>query len=605
MKPQSIQLVREIRLKEKRLARLNEANLKEQSLRLKYQVMCGYSQREAIINAYSLVCETVNRIFGFRLHDVQILGGIQLYFEKVAEMKTGEGKTLTAALPAYLHALAGKGAHVVTVNDYLATRDHETLSPVYSALGISSGVVQTEFPAEKRAESYRSEITYASLKELGFDFLRDRMRKQTGESSMVIPPLYFCLVDEADSLLMDEARTPLIIGVHDLGEKSIMDGCYRWVAKHSKRFIENSDYKYNKSQRRIDLTYQGRALLRHIPPNEESTQISFRQLCELMEMSIKVDRDIVKEKQYDVIDGNIVIIDEYTGRPAEGRQWQDGIHQIIEAKEGLEINPPTKPAAMITVQDLIMRYPKMAGMTGTAITSKREFRRAYKKSVVSIPCHRPVNRNQYATLILPTMQAKLSKIVEETIEILNAQRAILIGTRSVEFSEQVSKSLSQKGIVHTVLNSRSLEQEASIVADAGKLGAVTVATNMAGRGTDIKLDNTVRRAGGLHVLLTEIHESQRIDWQLIGRGARQGDPGSFRIVLSAEDEILNVGLSENELRKCSMLIRQNQISRAFSYFQKAQKKIEYKHLIDRIVLMRQNKERYKMLVDAGQDPLLI
>lgn len=572
------------------------------SLQLKYRVLTGENFKSLIPEAFALVAEASYRVFGYRHHNVQLIAGIQLFKCKIAEMKTGEGKTLTATLPTFLHALAGKGAHVATVNDYLAARDWETMKPIYDVLGVSSSVIKASDTPSARFKAYRKDITYFSVKELGFDFLRDRM---SSKYQNVVPPLYFCLIDEADSILMDEARTPLIIGIHDSDDKELMDGCYRWAATEANQFIESRDFVYNKIQQKVDLTYQGRSKVGSLPQNEQTRLIPLRQLCEIVQKAIKVEMDIVKGTQYDIIDKQVVIIDEYTGRPAEGRQWQDGIHQIVEAKENLEISAPTKAAAMITIQDLFSRYPKMAGMTGTATTARREFRKAYKKSVVAIPCHRPVDRLQLQTRIFETSTQKIKAIIDEVKTHLSEGRAILIGTRSVDFSEIVSSALTENDITHSVLNSRNLEMEADIVAQAGTPNAVTVATNMAGRGTDIKLHPDVRTQGGLHVILSEIHDSSRVDWQLIGRGARQGDPGSFRIFLSAEDEILSLGSTDLRPIVASMLKRKLPTNRVFAKFITAQRSIERKHLVDRLMLLRQNNERYRLLADTGQDPLLI
>ncbi len=567
--------------------------------------MSGEPTRRLLPEAFALVVEVSRRIFGYRHHDVQILGGIELHDCRIAEMKTGEGKTLTATLPVYIHALSGLGTHVVTVNDYLAERDHDAMREVYMALGLSSDVIKADDSPENRAEAYRKDITYASVKELGFDFLRDRLRKKQ-QSSEIVPPLYFCLIDEADSVLLDEARTPLIIGMHDMEDKELLDGCYRWAAKHATDFIDKHDFIYDKLKQKVDLTYQGRSRVRTIPQNEATRLIPILQLFKIMEKAIKANRDLLRETHYDIIGGKVVIIDEYTGRPADGRQWQDGIHQCVEAKEEIDISPATKAAAMITIQDLFARYPKIAGMTGTGLAAKREFKKVYKKSVVPIACNRPVARKQYTTQIFQSYEEKIDAIIAEAKEMIAVGRAVLIGTRSVEVSESVAESLTRNGLNHQVLNSRNLSAEAEIVAQAGMSKSITVATNMAGRGTDIKLDSTVRTKGGLHVILSEIHESKRIDWQLIGRGARQGDPGSFRIFLSLADEILRKGLVESHLNLIIRIpCRKENMPRLFKYFLLAQKNIEQKHLIDRLMLLRHNKDRYKALIDTGQDPLIV
>lgn len=599
-------LINKIRQIEKKAATLSESGVLDASLHLKYRAMTGVGISKLLPEAFALVLIATRRTLGFAHHDVQLHGGIQLARNRIAEMKTGEGKTITAILPTFLHALSGRSAHVLTVNDYLATRDQETTEPIFRQLGISSAfITPDQSPAEKSA-AYRANITYASVKELGFDFLRDRIASHDAQNQIgMLPPFYFGLIDEADSVLLDEAKTPLIIGIQDMADKKIMDSCYRWSAEHVHRFLEDRDYYYDVPKKKIDLSYQGQALVRALPSRESTNLCSLSQLYETMEKAIKVNRDFQRGVHYDVIDGEAVIIDEYTGRPAEGRQWQAGIHQCVEAKEKIEISAPTKSAATITIQDLLSLYPFMAGMTGTAKTAQREFKKVYRKRVSVISPNRPVRRSQVPTRVLAGFDEKLDAVVTIVQDIIANNRAVLVGTRAVEISERVSEALAKANIPHDVLNSRNLERESEIVSLAGRQGAVTVATNMAGRGTDIKLDDVVRKNGGLHVILTEIHESERIDWQLIGRGARQGDPGSFQFLLSMEDEILKLGLDSKSLKRIQRAFNRGaSVHGILRYFRQSQTRLERKNLIDRLALYRHHKDRAKTLREAGQDPIL-
>ena len=430
---------------------------------------------------------------------------------------------------------------------------------------------------------------------------------QTGNPKAgVMRGTHYALVDEADSMLLDEARTPLIIGMVNQAEEMVTQQCYRWAAKHASQFEEGRDYEYDHQKQKVTLSSNGIRLIRTLPQNDGTKRVSIRQLYDYMQNAIKVRRDFTLDKSYAIIDGKIVIIDEFTGRPAEGRQWQRGIHQSVEAKENLEISPATRQAATITIQSFFNRYKVMCGMTGTAYTSRREFKKVYRKSVVRIPTHRPVQRVALPPKVFGTNGDKFDYIATETKRMMQAGRAVLIGTRSVGKSEAISSRLKEQGIVHQVLNARNLEREAEIVSQAGQPSHVTVATNMAGRGTDIKLADSVREAGGLHVFLTELHESSRIDWQLIGRGSRQGDPGSFQICVSYEDEILEIGLGPNRARrlKNQFANRVPASHQAIRVFLAAQRKTERKYLTDRLMVLKQDEERQKAHFDTGQDPFL-
>jgi preprotein translocase subunit SecA len=573
-----------------------------ESLSLRYRLASGQKLGQLLPEIMGLTVATIERTHGLVAHDVQLSGGIQLCRGRIAEMKTGEGKTLTALFPTVLYALRGQGCHVVTANDYLASRDAEFARPVLAALGLRVGVVTHETDPAGRHAAYRCDVTYATAKEVGFDFLRDRLGLH---ATPVLRSLYYALVDEADSILIDEARTPLIIGL-TTPQDPVSLGCYRWAASHAAQFELQRDYRFDHHTRRLQLLPAGVLRIRNLPQDSATRQVSLQTLFHHIENAIRAHNDYHLDQHYALVDGQVVIIDPFTGRPAEGRQWQGGLHQAIEAKEGVEVSPDNRSAARMTIQNLFLLYEHFAGMTGTAWSSRREFRRVYRKSVVRVATHRPVRRVALTPQVFVREEDKWDAIVAETGTMLAAGRPVLIGTRNVEASETLSARLSQQGIVHQVLNARHIAKEASIVEDAGQIGRVTVATNMAGRGTDIKLPTEVVGAGGLHVILSEMHESSRIDWQLIGRGCRQGDPGSYRIFVSLDDELLRAAYQRHGHDR----IRQKhppsgQLKpRKILLFQRAQRLVERRHLGQRVVLLRQQRDHRKQCQETGQDPYL-
>jgi len=604
---------------------LDDRQLRKESLSLRFRARSGESLSALLPEAFGLVRETARRTIGLRHFDVQLIGGIALFHGAIAEMDTGEGKTLTATLPVYLRALMGRGVHLATVNDYLAERDTEEMGPVYEKLGLSAGVVLSQDTPEARRRAYDCDITYGTAKEFGFDFLRDRLLLRRlgremddflGEGSSqrwdesgdkpVQRGAYFALVDEADSILIDEARTPLIIG--SLGEEAReqMVATYQWAARHAAAFEEDVDFEYDHEKRKVELTYEGRHRMRALPRDELVSEVGLVDQYEYTERAIKVKRDFHLDQQYVVRDGEIVIVDEYTGRMAEGRKWRDGIHQAIEAKQEVEITVPTGQAARITVQDLFLRYEHLAGMTGTARTAAKEFRKIYRHRVYQIPTNRPRNRSRLAARVYATTDQKLEAITEEVKELHTAGRPVLIGTRTIEKSERLSALLDEAGIPHEVLNAREIEHEADIVAAAGQHGKVTVATNMAGRGTDIKLQEGIAEKGGLHVICTELHESARIDRQLIGRCGRQGDPGSYRQFMAVEDEILQEGFGPDRAQRLQQQTSDmgGELGNFRSVLRRAQQKVERKHFQDRNVLLHHERERKKLQKELGQDPYL-
>tara|TARA_R110002073_G_scaffold29177_1_gene92094 strand:- start:2571 stop:4889 length:2319 start_codon:yes stop_codon:yes gene_type:complete len=607
----------------------DDLSLRKRSLALRYRAMAGEKLSVLLPEGYALVREAGRRALSMRHYDVQIIGGISLYEGCIAEMQTGEGKTLTASLPLYLHSLTGKGAHLATVNDYLAKRDAEWMRPLFELLGVSVGIIQTQDDQKARRESYGCAITYGTAKEFGFDFLRDRLllraqnRLQTemlgdggggfsgGGDQIVMRGMHFCLVDEADSILIDEARTPLIIGsIEDTVRDQIVE-TYLWAAENAPSFELDEHFEIDDDTKQYELTARGRQKVRALPKSDLVRTMGLVDLYEYIERSVKVHREFLLNRQY-VVKPNekgideIVIVDEFTGRLAEGRKWRDGIHQAIEAKEKIEISVPTGQAARITVQDLFLRYPHLAGMTGTAATSARELRRIYRTPVIPVPTNRPPKRKRLADRVFGTMQAKFEAVVKEVQEVHAQGRPVLIGTRSIDKSMIVSRLLDELGIEHKVLNANNVEMEAEIVSAAGERGKVTVATNMAGRGTDIKLADAIESMGGMHVICTELHDAARIDRQLIGRCGRQGDEGSYRQYLSLDDDILKGGLgpARAEKLKAKGIAKPGAMDSYAKLFGKAQRKVERKHFRDRMVLMHHEKERKKMQREIGQDPYL-
>ena len=603
----------------------SDQELRKRSLSLRYRAKSGEKLMRLLPEAYALVREAAVRTVKMRHFDVQVIGGIALFQSNIAEMDTGEGKTLTATLPLYLHALVGKGVHLATVNDYLASRDADWMRPIYGLLGMSVGVIESQDSQDQRREAYSCDITYGTAKEFGFDFLRDRLllrrmgRQQAdflgegsserwddgGEQPVQRAP-HFALVDEADSVLIDEARTPLIIG--SLGDKAREQvvATYEWAAENAERYEEDEHYDYDQDTKKAELTAEGRQLLRSLPQSDILRSVGLIDLYQYTERAVKVARDYFLDREYVVRDGEIVIVDEFTGRLAAGRKWRAGIHQAIEAKEKVEVTVPTGQAARITVQDLFLRYRYLAGMTGTARTSAREFRKIYKMRVIRIPTNKPARRERLGSRIFGTSEVKWNAIADEVEEMHGQGRPILIGTRSIDKSEHLSKLLSARGIQHQVLNAREIAKEAEIVSDAGQFGKVTVATNMAGRGTDIKLGEGVAEKGGLHVILTEIHDAARIDRQLCGRCGRQGDLGTYRYYLSLEDDIILSAFGRERAERYEKLgaSSDEQFARYARVFRSAQKNVERQHFRDRSILLHHEKERKKMQREMGQDPYL-
>ncbi len=608
---------------EPELMNLSDSELRKRSLSLKYRARSREPLAKILPEAFALVREAGRRTLSMRHFDVQLLGGIAMHNRSIAEMQTGEGKTLTATLPMYLESLTGKGAHLATVNDYLARRDADWMRPIYQALGVSVGVIEAPMMTDARREAYACDVTYGTAKEFGFDFLRDRLllrRISEGMSDtlggMLGPstageqptqrPAHFVLVDEADCILIDEARTPLIISALPTEEERIAAECHRWSAEAVPQFTEDDHYEFDHDKQTVELNAAGRQLVRALPKPKALDSVGLFTMYEYIERAVKVDRVFTLDRHYVVRKGEIVIVDEFTGRLAEGRKWRAGIHQAVEAKEKVEVTVATGQAARITIQDFFLRYPRMAGMTGTASSSAGELRRIYRLRVVPIPTNRPAVREQLSIHTYGNAEAKWDAIVREVVEVHATGRPVLIGTRSIDKSELISQLLAATGVAHKVLNANKIAEEAEIVSRAGELGKVTVSTNMAGRGTDIKLGAGVKELGGLHVICTEMHDSARIDRQLLGRCGRQGDPGTWRQFLALDDDILLAGLGPKRSKrlKAKGEDRAEGFDRWSAIFRKAQQRIERKHFRDRRVLMYYEKERRKMHEHLGQDPYL-
>jgi preprotein translocase subunit SecA len=513
---------------------LSDDQLKAKTPELKDRLSKGATLEDILPEAFAVVREASWRTLGMRHFDVQLIGGVVLHEGKIAEMKTGEGKTLMATLPVYLNALPGKGVHVVTVNDYLATRDSEWMGKVYKFLGLSVGMIYHDIPEDERKAAYAADVLYGTNNEFGFDFLRDNMK--FAKEQMVQRELNFAIVDEVDSILIDEARTPLIIS----GPAEQSTDKYYKVNQLVPKLKKEEHYIVDEKARTASLTEEGIVLMEKLLNIENLYDPTNIETLHCLNQAVKAHALFKNEVDYVVKDGEVVIIDEFTGRMMSGRRYSDGLHQALEAKEGVKIENENQTLASITFQNYFRMYEKLSGMTGTADTEAEEFSSIYNLEVVVVPTNQPMIRVDYPDLIYRTEKEKFSAAIEEIRELNTVKRPVLVGTISIEKSELLSRNLKKAGIKHSVLNAKHHEQEAEIIAQAGQPGAVTIATNMAGRGTDIVLGEGIPELGGLHILGTERHESRRIDNQLRGRSGRQGDKGSSRFYLSLEDDLLRI-----------------------------------------------------------------
>ncbi|NLL49337.1 MAG: preprotein translocase subunit SecA [Firmicutes bacterium] len=568
-------IVESINALEPAMQALNDSDLRSKTEEFQTRLQGGATLDDILPEAFAAVREGAKRVLGMRHYDVQLVGGIILHQGRIAEMKTGEGKTLTATLPVYLNALTGRGVHVVTVNDYLARRDAEWMGQVYEFLGLKVGVIVHGLTFEERREAYSCHITYGTNNEFGFDYLRDNM--VVSADQMVQRELHYAIVDEVDSILIDEARTPLIIS-----------GAAEDSAKHYMRFAQivpqlkpERDYAVDEKARTIAITEEGVARVEKILGVENLFDDVHFELNHYLNQALKAKEFFVRDRDYVVKDGEVIIVDEFTGRMMEGRRYSDGLHQSIEAKEGVSVLKESQTLASITYQNYFRMYSKLSGMTGTAKTEEDEFRKIYGLDVVVIPTNKPMIRQDLPDAVYKTVKGKAEAIINDIVERHSKGQPVLVGTISIESSEFYSAMLKRRGVEHQVLNAKYHDKEAEIVKQAGQRGMVTIATNMAGRGTDIVLGEGVVELGGLHILGTERHESRRIDNQLRGRAGRQGDPGSSQFYVSMEDDIMRLFGSERIMGIMDRLgweedqvIDHPQISKGI---ENAQKRVEARH----------------------------
>ena len=661
----------QIRHWEEEFSKLSDDEVHHKGLQLRGRARGGESLDRLLPETFGLVCVASKRFVGLRPFDVQLAAGVILHNGALAEVSTGEGKTLVATMPVALNALLGKGVHVITVNDYLAQRDAYWTSRIYKGIGLTVGCLQQKMADEPRKAAYAADITYGTASEFGFDFLRDRLKTKSGTGQNVpfwsawsstgqdFKPLdpkvqrehHYALVDEADNIFIDDARTPLIVSTETRAATEAESVVYKWADKLAKEMIRDTHFYLDEKKHKVELSDQGRHLIRYSNPPFGEHSHAMDKLHEHVERALHANFRFRLDQHYMVHDDAIVIIDEGTGRPMPDRKWSDGLHQAVEAKEGTTIHykGDSDHAAKITYQSYYKLYTKLAGMTGTAMQNYWEMRRVFKLWVVQVPTNRPCIRTVQPDRIFPTEDAKFDAIVEEVKSMRTAGRPVLIGTRSVDKSEKLSQKLIDAGVTHFVLNAKpgNAEREAEIIAQAGRTGSVTIATNMAGRGTDILLGgnaeslawtqlkaqykhihqvpvemlrqvidqveaqaNTktnhqvVVQAGGLHVIGTERHEAARIDRQLVGRAARQGDPGSCQFFLSLEDEILE-GLGQVRqvyLASVGQAGGNRNWNGYLPEFQSAQRYVEKRHYRQRVDLMMYERQRQEILKDLGADP---
>ena len=584
-------LAEQIEALEPEYEKLSDEELAHKTVEFKERLKEGETLDDLLVEAYATVREAAKRTLGQRPYHVQLLGGIILHQGRIAEMKTGEGKTLVLTFPSYLNALEGKGVHVVTVNDYLAKRDTEWMGQIHRFLGLSVGCILNSMNSDERREAYACDITYGTNNEFGFDYLRDNMVKY--KEQLVMRDLHFAIIDEVDSVLIDEARTPLIISGQSGKSTSLYEAC-DILARQLKRGTEkelskmdvimgedsqeSGDFVVNEKDKNVNLTEEGVGKVEKFFHIENLADPQNLEIQHNIILALRAHYLMARDKDYVVKDDEVLIVDDFTGRIMPGRRYSDGLHQAIEAKEHVKVKRESKTLATITFQNFFNKYTRKCGATGTALTEENEFREIYGMDVVEVPTNRPIARKDLNDAVYKTKQEKLTAVVEEIANAHEKGQPVLVGTITIEASEELSALLKKRGIPHKVLNAKFHELEAEIVADAGQMGAVTIATNMAGRGTDIKLGEGVTELGGLKIIGTERHESRRIDNQLRGRAGRQGDPGESRFYISLEDDLMRLFGSERMIAMFNSLglpegeqIEHKMLSSAI---EKAQKKIE-------------------------------
>ena len=569
--------------------KLTDDELKAKTPEFKARLEKGETLDDLLPEAYATVREAATRVLGMRHYRVQLIGGVILHQGRITEMRTGEGKTLVSTLPAYLNALEGKGVHIVTVNDYLAKRDAEWRGKVHEFLGLTVGVILNSMDNDERREAYNCDITYATNNELGFDYLRDNMVVYKEE--LVQRELYYAIIDEVDSVLIDEARTPLIISGQSGKSTKLYEACdifvkqlTRGTAKELSKMDlimneeeqETGDYVVDEKDKNVNLTEEGVRKAERFFQVKNLADPDNLELQHNINLALRAHSLMFRDKDYVVKDDQVLIVDEFTGRIMPGRRFSDGLHQAIEAKEHVKVKRESKTLATITFQNFFNKYAKKSGMTGTALTEEKEFRDIYEMDVVEVPTNLPVARIDYEDAVYKTKEEKFNAVVADIVEAHEKGQPVLVGTINIDTSEYLSEKLKKKGIPHKVLNAKFHELEAEIIADAGQMGAVTIATNMAGRGTDIKLGEGVKELGGLKIIGTERHESRRIDNQLRGRAGRQGDPGESRFYISLEDDLMRLFGSERLMGLFSAMPDGEQIEHKMlsNAIESAQKKIE-------------------------------
>jgi preprotein translocase subunit SecA len=635
-------LAREILKTAERLHDLSDPQLTDRSLDIRYEIQSGENTRRVMTRLFPLVIEASRRHLGMCHYQVQVAAGITLTDGTVAEMKTGEGKTLVATLPLVFHAMVGQPTHLATANDYLARRDADWMRPVYESLGLTVGSISAQSSAEDRQTAYGCDITYSTAREFGFDFLRDRIHaandasnesvfhrtvdqlvafsvadsqratgtvRQSGNTATIKSkrvqrlPLGFVLVDEADSILIDEARTPLIIS-SEIGDQETQEEVIRWCSENVGKFKSDEHIERAAHAGRFEFTQPGYRQLRSISKPSQMNSVSLSEIAEAMLRAVYVEQTLHRDEHYVVVDDEIKIVDEYTGRTAEGRKWRNGIHQAVEVREGVPMTALTIHAAKITLPEFLRQYQLMAGMTGTAASAARELQSVYGTRVVRIPTNKKSRRATWLPQSYRTSDERWDAIVNEVAEQHAKHRPVLIGTRTVHQSEKLSKLLTEKGLEHEVLNALNHEAEAEIVAQAGSSDRITVATNMAGRGTDIKLSTEVSENGGLHVICSELHSSARIDRQLAGRCARQGDPGTVRQFMSLEDEIVREYCGPDDVPRYVARLSNASSAAQLRALRKAQATVERRHEQDRHLLLHHSQTLITQHQQLGQDPWL-
>jgi preprotein translocase subunit SecA len=620
-----------IRRWEEKFDQLNDDELRTLGQKLRGRGRGGEDLDDLLPEAFALVCVASKRRLNMRPFDVQLAAGVVMHQGGLAELATGEGKTLCASLPAFLNALTGKGVHVATVNDYLARRDAEEMGKIYTSLGQTVGCLQQQMPDQDRYKAYRCDITYGTASEFGFDFLRDRLKVagQKGQDDpfwspwvrgpggapsgpprdnlVQRPEFYYALVDEADNIFIDDAKTPLIIASETRPASEEEQVVFKWANEVAMQLEPVKHFEWDPKKQKLELTGEGKRFANWSNPPSGKHSHAMDKLYEHIEQSLHAHHRFRLDQHYmvDPKTKKVIIIDEGTGRSMPDRHWREGLHQAVEAKEGVTIHKPSDHAAQITFQSFFKLYKKLSGMTGTAAQNWLELRRVYKLWVVCVPTNRPVVREDLPDRVFANEDEKFAAVVEECKRLKAAGRAVLVGTRSVEKSEKLSNLLRAAGMEHQVLNARQNEAEAMIVAKAGEIGRITIATNMAGRGTDIKPALEVLAAGGLHVLGTERHDAKRIDRQLAGRAGRQGDPGSSQFFLCLEDELLEgLGFERRQQLKAKGQAEKpgGDWSSYLALFHRAQRKVERRHRRSRVDLMVYEKQRQEVLKDLGADP---